>query len=138
MERNASFLGKGWAFPPRFDDGGGALATVEGAEDISQSLEILLSTRIGERVMRHDFGCDLSEYQFGEINQSLVNNLTALVSGAIIAHEPRIKLEAVDVSDSQVEYGLLSIRIDYTIRATNSRYNMVYPFYLYEALRPGA
>lgn len=137
MENNASFLGKGWSFPPCFTEGGGDLDMVEGAEDISQSLQILLSTRMSERVMMGEFGCDLTRYQFEEINQALVNNLSSLISNAIIAHEPRIKLEAVDISDSQAEHGLLLIRIDYTVRATNSRYNMVYPFYLNEAARPG-
>ena len=137
MENNAPFLGKGWSFPPCFTDGGGDLDMVQGADDISQSLQILLSTRMNERVMLGEFGCDLTHYQFEEIDQALVNNLSGLISNAIIAHEPRIKLQAVDISDSQAEHGLLLIRIDYTVRATNSRYNMVYPFYLHEALTPG-
>ena len=138
MENNATFLGKGWGFPPCFTDGGADLDMVEGADDISQSLQILLSTRISERVMLQRFGCDLTDYQFEEINQALVNNLSSILSNAIVANEPRIKLESIDISDSQAEYGLLLIRIDYTVRATNSRYNMVYPFYLHEALTPGA
>ncbi|MEM9452606.1 MAG: GPW/gp25 family protein [Myxococcota bacterium] len=135
---HGSFLGKGWGFPPRFGPGGATVDMVEGAEDISQSLEILLSTALGERVMRPDFGCDLSAFQFEPVSQALVNDLTAIVSNAIVSYEPRIHLEAVDVSDDDAVFGRLTIRVDYTVRATNSRYNLVFPFYLQEATRPGA
>lgn len=135
---DAAFLGTGWAFPPRFTAGGADVDTVSGVQDIDQSLQIILSTRLGERIMRHDFGCDLGEIMFEEINQGMVNTLTGLVTDAILYHEPRIKLERVDVSDSESVHGLLLIRLDYTVRSTNSRYNMVYPFYLYEVAGEGA
>ena len=135
---DAAFLGTGWAFPPRFTAGGADVDTVSGVQDIDQSLQIILSTRLGERIMRHDFGCDLGEIMFEEIDQGMVNTLTGLVTDAILYHEPRIKLERVDVSDSESVHGLLLIRLDYTVRSTNSRYNMVYPFYLYEVAGEGA
>ncbi len=106
---------------------------ISGAEDVHQSLDILLSTRLGERVMQDDFGCDLQQVVFEEIDQSLINRLTTLISDAILYHEPRIVLNRIDVSESDEEPGLLLIRLDYTIRSTNSRFNMVYPFYLKEA-----
>jgi phage baseplate assembly protein W len=128
-----SFLGTGWSFPPAFTRGGAEVALVAGAEDIHQSLQILLSTRLGERVMRDDFGCDLSNVLFEEVDQSLVNSLTRIVSDAILYHEPRISLDSLDVSESDTQHGLLLISIEYTIRSTNSRFNMVYPFYINEA-----
>lgn len=111
---------------------------VSGAVDIHQSLQILLSTRLGERVMQDEFGCDLSYVLFEEVDQSLVNSLTRLISDAILYHEPRINLDSLDVSESKTEQGLLLIGIEYTIRSTNSRFNMVYPFYINEATTPGA
>lgn len=111
---------------------------VSGAEDIHQSLQILLSTRLGERVMQDEFGCDLSYVLFEEVDQSLVNSLTRLISDAILYHEPRINLDRLDVSESETEQGLLLISIEYTIRSTNSRFNMVYPFYINEATIPGS
>jgi phage baseplate assembly protein W len=130
---NNAFLGTGWSFPPDFGQGGSGVHTVSGAEDIEQSLAILLRTRRGERVMQEDYGCDLSEFLFGEISQSLIGTVRSFVSDAILNDEPRIKLNDVSVSESQAEDGLLLVAIDYTIRATNSRNNMVYPFYLNEA-----
>lgn len=138
MGPQGSFLGRGWGFPPRFGPHGASVEMVSGAQDISQSLEILLSTQLGERAMRPDFGCDLREFQFEPVSQALVNELSAIVSNAITAYEPRIQLEAIDVSDDDAIHGLLNIRVDYTVRATNSRFNLVYPFYLREATRPGA
>ena len=138
MADDSSFLGAGWSFPPAFAAGGGDVQIVSGAEDIKQSLAILLSTRQGERVMQDDFGCELSEFLFGEISQGLIGRVRSLIADAILHHEPRISLNGIDVSESGAKDGLLLIGIDYTIRATNSRFNMVYPFYLNEASSPGA
>lgn len=111
---------------------------VSGTEDIHQSLQILLSTRLGERVMQDNFGCDLHSVLFEEIDQGLVNSINGIVSNAILYHEPRIGLDALDVSESETHQGLLLISIEYTVMSTNSRFNMVYPFYINEATPPGA
>jgi len=132
-----SFLGKGWGFPPSFTQGGADVEMVSDAEDIHQCLQILLSTAPGERVMWDDFGCDLNGQMFEEINQGLINSLTGLISDAVLNHEPRITLNGVDVSESEFQPGMLLISLDYSVRSTNSRYNMVYPFYLNEAATPG-
>lgn len=137
MSDDASFLGRGWSFPPRFGAGGREVITVSEVEDIEQSLAILLSTRRGERVMLEDFGCELSEFMFEEVSQGLVGQVKSAVEDAVLHHEPRIDLNDVDVSASDTEDGLILIAIDYTVRATNSRYNMVYPFYLNEASSQG-
>jgi phage baseplate assembly protein W len=133
MSETAAFLGSGWSFPPRFGAGGGDVAIVSGAEDIRQSLEILLSTRLGERIMQDDYGCDLSDFLFEEIDQGLINALTGVVNDAILYHEPRIILDRLSIDESEARQGLMLIGIEYTIRSTNSRFNMVYPFYLNEA-----
>ena len=133
MSSDQSFTGTGWSFPPTFTRGGAEVELVSGAEDIHQSLQILLSTRLGERVMQDGFGCDLSYVLFEEVDQSLVNSLTSIISDAILYHEPRISLDSLDISESETQPGLLLIGIEYTIRSTNSRFNMVYPFYVNEA-----
>ena len=133
----ASFLGTGWRFPPAFTRGGADVLMTAGTEDIEQSLKILLTTRLGERTLQEDYGCALDHFLFEELDQGLVNNLTRLISDGILYYEPRIDLNALDVSASEAEAGLLLIRLSYTVRATNSRFNMVYPFYLNEATLPG-
>lgn len=135
---NPSFLGTGWSFPPAFTSGGADVEMASGAEDIRQSLQILLSTRLGERVMQDEFGCALDSVLFEEVDQGLVNEVTGIISDAILYHEPRITLDRLDVSESESSEGLLLISIGYTIRGTNARFNMVYPFYVNEATTPGA
>jgi len=132
-----AFLGRGWAFPPSFTAGGAEVETVAGADDIHQSLQILLGTVPGERVMQEAFGCDLHSQVFAEVDQGLVNTITHLVKDAIIDFEARIDLDGVDVQRSTTEAACLLISVQYTVRATNSRFNMVFPFYLMEATPPG-
>ncbi|MEM8962002.1 MAG: GPW/gp25 family protein [Acidobacteriota bacterium] len=131
------FLGRGWAYPPRFSRGGGVVDTVGGTDDVHESLHILLATRPGERAMREDFGCELSALMFEEVDQTLINRLSRLVSNAILDHEPRVRLDGVEVDTRNAADGLVRFQIAYTIQGTNSRFNMVYPFYLEEAATPG-
>jgi len=138
MQQARSFLGTGWHFPPAFTAGGGDVEMVSDVEDIHQSIQILFTTQLGERVMLDKFGCDLNTYMFEEIDQSLINSLSRMISDAILYHEPRIKLDRLRIGESPSEDGLLLINMEYTVRSTNSRYNMVYPFYLKEAVTPGA
>ena len=132
--QKSSFLGTGWSFPPTFSRGGSDVELVSDAEDIHESLQILLATELGERVMQQHFGCNLSTVLFEEITQRLINRIHSLISNAIQFHEPRITLKGLDVSRDPEEAGMLLIRLDYQIIGTNSRYNMVYPFYINEAV----
>ncbi len=135
---DSAFLGTGWSFPPTFSRGGAEIEMVSGVEDIRQSLHIILSTRLGERVMQDEFGCALDSVLFEEMDQGFINSVTSVVSNAILYHEPRITLDQLDVSESESQQGLLLISLDYTVSETNSRFNMVYPFYVNEATTPGA
>ncbi|NJN17068.1 MAG: GPW/gp25 family protein [Oscillochloris sp.] len=136
MHDEAAFLGTGWSFPPGFRRGGAEVALVAGVEDIHQSLHILLATRLGERVMQETFGAALDDVAFEEIDQSLLNTISTAITDAILYHEPRITLDDLDVSESAEQPGLLLIALTYTIPSTNSRFNMVYPFYVNEANTP--
>lgn len=137
MPAEAPFLGRGWAFPPTFAAGGSNVEMVSGAEDIHQALQILLRTTPGERVMEESFGCDLTRYLFEELDQRFINGVERLIKNAIIEYEARIDLERVEVTRSPTEAGCAMISIQYSIRGTNSRYNIVFPFYLTEASLPG-
>ncbi|NES69525.1 MAG: GPW/gp25 family protein [Okeania sp. SIO2D1] len=131
METNLSFLGTGWSFPPTFNKNTGTVEMVSDEEDIKESLEIILSTGSSERVMQLDFGCELSQFMFEEVTQSLITRIRGTISDALLEHEPRIEVNDVSVEEGE-EQGLLLIGVSYTVRATNTRSNMVYPFYLNE------
>jgi uncharacterized protein len=130
------FLGRGWHFPPEFAADGAEVAMVSGVEDVHQSLQILFSTGLGERAMQEHFGCDLQHVQFAEIDQSLLNSLRRIMTDAILYHESRIRLDDLAISEGVNQPGLLLISLDYTVRSSNSRFNMVYPFYINEASTP--
>ena len=102
-------------------------------DDIRESLRILLSTDPGERVMRPTFGCGLKAHVFDSITVSTITEIRDLVERAILFFEPRITLDDVRVEVEDVLGGLVLINLSYTIRTTNTRSNMVYPFYIGEA-----
>jgi phage baseplate assembly protein W len=134
-----SFLGTGWSFPPSFDNETGEIVTVSNEKDIEQSLNILLSTSLGERVMQPEYGCNLNDYMFESLNSTLIGVIKQKVETAILYYEPRIIAESVDVTsdDSQDLYeGRFTITVVYTIPETNSRYNYVYDYYLNESSEP--
>ena len=134
-----SFLGSGWSFPPAFDDESGQVEMVSDLADIEQSLNILLSTSLGERVMVPDYGCNLDEYMFEALNNSLIGLIKHHVENAILFYEPRIIAEKVDVTAADsldLIEGRFTITVEYRIPETNSRYNYVYDYYLNEAARP--
>lgn len=129
----SGFLGRGWSFPPSFSEGGGQVDMVADEEDIHQSIGLLFATRRGERLMQESYGASLGEWLYAEIDQELVIHLSAAIEEAVLLHEPRIVLLDVDVNPNQQLSGVLEIRLDYLIPTTNSRFNMVFPFYLNEA-----
>jgi uncharacterized protein len=131
-----TFLGRGWSFPPAFTGGGREVAMISDEEDIRQSLVIILSTQAGERTMFADFGSDLYNSLFEEVDKGLITRLTDTIADAILHYEPRITLDQLDVHQSDSEAGVLLVSLHYTIKAVNSRYNMVYPFYVKESINP--
>jgi len=133
MDSDRPFLGRGWGFPPLFSAGGADVEMVSGTDDVQQSLRILLATTPGQRVMQEAFGCDLDRMVFEQVDQGFINTVTGLVTDSILDYEPRVYLNKVSVDHSDAVEGLLLISVDYTVRSTNSRFNMVYPFYLKEA-----
>lgn len=128
-----SFLGTGWSFPPRFSRERGSVAMTSDADDIRQSLQILLSTALGERVMQPKYGCNLDDLLFEPLNTTVRTYIRGLVKQAILIFEPRIQLNDVAIEMIDAPAGRVDLVVDYTVRATNSRFNLVYPFYRQEA-----
>lgn len=129
MERKNAFLGTGWGFPPEFVMGPCKVRLISDEEDIKSSLHILMTTRLGERVMLPGFGCNLEELLFENLNRTTITYVVELIKTAILYHEPRIDVRKVDISESDPLAGSLNILIEYTVRATNARSNIVFPFY---------
>src|SRR6266550_920125 len=130
IDENKEFLGKGWAFPIQLD-ASGEVAIVAFEEDIRQAVRIILGTAHGERVMRPDFGAGLHALVFEPINTTTIALVRHTVEQALITWEPRIDNVFVEVT-TELGQGRLDIEIRYRVRATNTFYNLVYPFYLME------
>jgi len=130
-------LGRGWSFPPTFDSYQGEVKMETGFEDINQSLQIILTTRLGERLMRPTFGCSLEDRIFDTIHSGAIGFLKNMIETAILYGEARIDVEEVHLNFDAPK-GILWIEIQYQIRNANSRYNFVFPYYVEEANTPPA
>lgn len=128
----SDILGCGLAFPMGVDQRGG-ITLACGASDIDQAIRLILGTMPGERPMRPEFGCDLHSFLFDTIDAATVGQIDTAVRVALARWEPRIEVTGIDVNLSQTGDGLLEIEIDYRIRATSQRHNLVYPFYVIPA-----
>ncbi len=129
---SGSFLGKGWKFPVEFSKGSNSVEMVEDEQDIQESIHILLSTALGERVLRPDYGANVEDLLFEPINITTTTILTNRMKRAILFHEPRIDTHEIDLVPD-ADNGILQVTVEYTIIATNTRTNLVFPYYLNEA-----
>lgn len=127
-----SFLGKGWSFPPEFRKGVEPVMIAVEEEDIRQSLEILMQTAPGERVHRYDFGCGIRRFVHEKMTLTTQTQMQDVITRAVLMFEPRVTLNEVNFDMEQMNDGVIMIELDYTVRRTNSRSNMVFPFYLNE------
>lgn len=135
-DSSQAWLGTGWSFPPDFDRRSNTLAMVSQEEDIRQSLEILMSTTPGERVMNPSYGCGLRSLTFENVSESTLTEIKDVVDRAVLFFEPRIRVDNIDVDAENIYDGLVTIYLYYTVRITNTRSNMVYPFYFREGEGP--
>jgi phage baseplate assembly protein W len=126
------FLGKGWSFPPNFRPETATVDTTEREEDIERSLQILLSTRTGERVMEPKYGCNLDDYMFESLDTSTKTIIEDKIRTAILYFEARIDAKKITVNTERQNEGVVLIEVEYVVRATNSRFNFVYPYYTNE------
>lgn len=130
MERE--FLGRGWSFPPTFTNIPGRVEMLEQEADIASSLQILLTTAQGERVMQPEYGCNMDELLFESLDTRTKTLMTDKIETAIIYHEPRIELESVKLDDTGELEGVVLIEVVYRVITTNTRYNFVFPYYKVE------
>jgi phage baseplate assembly protein W len=133
LRLDPAFLGIGWAFPLSMADGG-EVTTAAYDEDVRQAIRIILATTPGERVMRPDFGAGLHALVFEPMSTRTVALVKHRVEEALTLWEPRVDQVTVQVGTDPPR-GRLDIDIRYRVRATNTFYNLVYPFYLMEGER---
>jgi len=130
-DQERAFLGTGWAFPPGLDTEG-KIRLVSLEEDVRQAILIIIQTVLGERVMRPDFGVGLRALVFEPVNRTTMALVHNTAERALIEWEPRIDINNLEVTSDPNERNSLVIDLLYTVRATNTQFNLVYPFFLLE------
>ncbi|RTZ46179.1 hypothetical protein EJ377_17240 [Chryseobacterium arthrosphaerae] len=132
MKINTDFLGTGWSFPPEFNKTEGKLAMTTDVEDINNSLKICCQHA---RRTCHvpNYGCDLQEMLFKPLDLTLTTQMKGIVERAILYHEPRINILSIEIDTQDELEGEVLIQVDYEVRNTNTRSNIVFPFYKGEA-----
>lgn len=124
-----SFLGSGMKFPPQIDPATGRFRTAKEEESVRESIYLILMTQKTERWVRPDFGSSLMSYTFMDTGTTMLNMVSREIAGDLMTQEPRIS--DVDIRiDAASKPGTLMIYIGYTVRDTNVRDNLVFPFYL--------
>jgi phage baseplate assembly protein W len=128
---DSAFLGHGWRFPLEAAEDG-ELALSDYDRDVHEAVRIVLGTDPGERVMRPDFGAGLRGLLFEPLTATTASLVRHRVEQALVLWEPRI--DVLDIR-TRIESGARSalvVEVEYRVRATNTFYNLVYPFYLLE------
>jgi hypothetical protein len=125
-------IGSGLAFPLQVDRRGG-IALARDEQDIDQAIQLILGTAPGERPMRPEFGCGVHDFVFDTIDAGTVGRMEEAIRSALSRWEPRIEVRSVEFDLTHAVEGLLTIDIGFTVRATNTDRNLVYPFYVIPA-----
>ena len=124
-------LGTGWQFPVELN----SLNLFEMSDDekkVEESIRIIMGTNHGERVMRPEFGCNLSSVIFEPINYTTLNLINYLVREGLTRFEPRIEVEEVVSLPSDEYDNLVEVHVTYSLRSTSAVHNLIYPLYLQE------
>ena len=127
-----SFLGKGWSFPPVFDKLSLGVRMEENEKDIESSIRLILNTHPGERLMQPDFGCSLYRMSFENFDKGSITQIGEIIRVALLHFEPRILFENVELVEHNVNEGTVTLRLIYTVIITNTRSNIVFPYYIME------
>lgn len=121
------FLGRGWKFP--ISACKESVCMSEGEDSIKESIILILNTVRGERVMRPEFGCRINEMVFASNDVGTATLIEGYVEEALLNWEPRIEIYSITATPRDNEQ-VLDISIEYIVKSSNSKQNLVYPFYL--------
>lgn len=127
--KDGDFLGTGMRFPPRIEPGSGRFALAGGRQSVRESVYLILMTNRGERWLRPGFGSQMVNYAFMDPSPTMLRLLSDELRQMILEQEPRISSVDIEI-DEKSRQGCLLVDIQYMVAASNSRENLVFPFYL--------
>lgn len=130
MNTEKEIIGTGWAFPPQFDPDTNTTVMAAGVEDINQSLYILFTTELGERVMQPNYGTAMKSMIFESINEHFKSYMRMVLVRSLALYEPRIRPLNIDFIADETLEGRYLMHLDYIVLSTRQRHNFIFPFYL--------
>lgn len=129
MTFEEEILGRGWAFPPKFDKNLNEPQMLVGEEDVKNSIEVIIKTKLGERVFREEFGSRIYELLFEPLNENMKTYMVDSLKTSLANNEPRIEVRRIRLEQADLTLGRVDISIDYQLIQTNTTNNLVVPFY---------
>ncbi|HAA13036.1 MAG TPA: hypothetical protein DCE41_15635 [Cytophagales bacterium] len=123
-------IGSGWTFPPAFDKPSQSVVLSSGTRNVAESLEIIVNTRLGERILRSTFGSETHELLFKPFNGNVRTYLQSALKDNIEDNEPRLTIDDLQITQPNPQEGRLEIAIQFTVISTNESDNLVLPYYL--------
>ncbi len=129
MSTENDILGTGWSFPPRFDKVQMSPKMLNGVEDIENSIYVIIHTKLGERILRNDFGSNIHDLLFEPLNANMKTYMSSSLKSSLIQNEPRIEIEQIELEQSDQTVGRVDIHIQFSIIETQVSRNLVVPFY---------
>lgn len=125
-----TFIGTGWAFPPRFDADNNQTVMATGVDDINQSLYILFTTELGERVMQPNYGSAMKRMLFESVNEHFNSYMRMVLTRSIVLYEARIRPLSIEFREDDTLDGRYLMLLEYVVLATRQKNNFIFPFYL--------
>ncbi len=107
----------------------GRFMVSSGEQSVKESIYLILMTQKEERPLRPNFGSDIMSYTFLDVGGNMLNMIIRTIKDQILSQEPRVMSVDVRVDESSRD-GVILFDISYTIRETNVRDNLVFPFYM--------
>jgi hypothetical protein len=112
-------FGRGIAFPPQVGPDG-ALRFSAGADNIRESLRVILMTDPGERIMLAEFGGGLRRFLFEPNTAATHRAIQDTITRAIARWEPRVSLQSVEVDAATDDPQAAIATLNYTLVATRA------------------
>lgn len=123
------YLGAGLKFPPQVNKATGRFMLSSKEENVKESIYLILMTQKTERFMRPEYGSSILSYAFADTGETMLALMQQELEEDILKNEPRVDDVTIRI-DAQSRSGCLIIYIDYRLRGSSIRDNMVFPFYL--------
>lgn len=121
----------GISFPIRLNNKGGLKMSTTSPLDsshIEESIQQILGTELGERVMELYFGSNISYHVFDAKDDSSYNLIRYEIVETLKQFEPRIEVEELDIElkdkEDKIQGNFLFITLKYTVIQYNSNHEI--------------